>query len=52
MSLFKIAGATVYDPAHHVAGQVQDIWISEGKIVAAPTDPTVRPTEDARRPGA
>ena len=32
MSLFKIAGATVYDPANQVAGQVQDIWIADGKI--------------------
>src|SRR5271163_4313685 len=45
MSLFKIAGATVYDPANHVAGQVQDIWIEHGKIVAAPSDLALRPVK-------
>ncbi len=42
MSLFKIAGGTVYDPAHGVDGAVQDIWIKDGKIVAAPADPEAR----------
>jgi formylmethanofuran dehydrogenase subunit A len=42
-SLFKIAGGTVYDPTNGVDGQVRDLWIADGKIVAAPTDPTVRP---------
>ena len=37
--LLKIAGGTVYDPAHGVDGQVRDVWIAGGKIVAAPTDP-------------
>jgi formylmethanofuran dehydrogenase subunit A len=41
---FKIAGGTVYDPSNGVDGQVRDLWISGGKIVAAPTDPEVRPT--------
>ena len=43
MSLFKIAGGTVYDPANGIDGQVRDIWIEDGKIVAPPTDPNVRP---------
>ena len=49
-SLTKIAGGTVYDPTNGVDGQVRDIWIDGAKIVAAPTDPTVRParTIDAR----
>ena len=49
-SLLKIAGGTVYDPANGVDGQVRDIWIRDGKIVAAPTDPAVRAdrTIDAR----
>ncbi len=42
-SLFKIAGGTVYDPTNGVDGQVRDLWIADGRIVAAPTDPTVRP---------
>lgn len=45
-----IAGGTVYDPANGVDGQVRDLWISDGRIVEAPTDPAVRParTIDAR----
>jgi len=49
-SYFKIAGGTVYDPANGIDGQVRDLWIADGKIVEAPTDPAVRPdkTLDAR----
>jgi formylmethanofuran dehydrogenase subunit A len=49
-SLFKIAGGTLYDPLHGVDGQVRDLWIADGKIVAAPADPLARPdkTLDAR----
>jgi formylmethanofuran dehydrogenase subunit A len=47
---FKIAGGTVYDPANGIDGQVLDLWVAGGKIVAAPDDPTIRPvrTIDAR----
>jgi formylmethanofuran dehydrogenase subunit A len=41
-SYFKIAGGTVYDPVHGVNGERRDIWILDGKIVDAPTDPGVR----------
>src|SRR6188508_2902054 len=41
--LFKIAGGYVYDPRNQIDGQVQDIWISGGKIIAAPTDPQTQP---------
>ncbi len=41
-SLFRISGGTIYDPLHGIDGQVQDLWIENGKIVAAPTDPEVR----------
>jgi formylmethanofuran dehydrogenase subunit A len=49
-SLFKIAGGTVYDPTNGIDGQVRDLWIEDGKIVAAPSDPALRPqrTLDAR----
>ena len=40
---FKIAGGTVYDPVHGVNGERRDIWIRDGKIVAAPSDPDVQP---------
>lgn len=41
----KIAGGTVYDPANGIDGQVRDIWIADGKIVEAPTDPAVKPAK-------
>lgn len=42
-SLWKIAGGCVYDPINGVDGQVGDLWIDGGTIVAPPSDPTVRP---------
>ena len=42
-SLWKISGGCVYDPLHGVDGEVRDLWIEGGKIVAPPTDPGVRP---------
>ncbi len=41
--LFKISSGTLYDPANHIEGEVRDLWIEEGRIVAPPTDPSVRP---------
>lgn len=38
MSLMKISGGKVYDPANGVNGEVRDLWIRDGKIVAAPSD--------------
>ena len=43
MSLLKIAGGTVYDPANGVDGVVRDIWIEAGRVVAAP-DRSVGPS--------
>ena len=43
MSLLKIANGTVYDPVHNVKGVVHDIWIQDGKIVAAPAAADTRP---------
>ncbi|MFO0945351.1 MAG: formylmethanofuran dehydrogenase subunit A [Planctomycetota bacterium] len=50
MSLLKISGAVVYDPANGVAGETRDLWLEGGKVVAPPADPSVRPTRslDAR----
>ncbi|MEZ6108247.1 MAG: formylmethanofuran dehydrogenase subunit A [Pirellulaceae bacterium] len=42
----KLAGGTLYDPAHGIDGQVGDLWIEAGKIVAPPSDPAVRPTRE------
>ncbi|OWK45634.1 formylmethanofuran dehydrogenase subunit A [Fimbriiglobus ruber] len=36
MTLLKIAGGTVYDPANGVAGETRDIWVRDGKVVADP----------------
>lgn len=44
MTYALIAGGTVYDPAHGVDGEVRDLWIADGKIVAPPDDPAVRPS--------
>lgn len=38
----KILGGTVHDPANDVDGEVRDLWLAGGKIVAAPTDPSVQ----------
>src|SRR5207247_6257048 len=43
MTLLKITNGTVYDPANGIDGVVQDIWVQDGKIVAAPTEPDVQP---------
>jgi len=42
MSYFKISGGYVYDPANGVDGQVRDLWILDGRIVAPP-EGDVRP---------
>ena len=42
MTLLKIAG-TVYDPTNNVNGLVQDVWVRDGKVVAPPAAPDVRP---------
>jgi formylmethanofuran dehydrogenase subunit A len=36
--LIKLTGGTVYDPASGIDGLQQDIYIQNGRIVAAPTD--------------
>lgn len=43
MSLTRITGGRVYDPANSIDGEVRDIWTEGGRIVAAPSDPGVRP---------
>lgn len=42
-ALWKIAGGCVYDPLNEVDGQVRDLWIDGGTLVAPPHDPAVRP---------
>jgi formylmethanofuran dehydrogenase subunit A len=44
--LIKVSGGTVYDPANGIDGEVHDLWIAGRTIVAAPTDPAMRPTRE------
>ena len=44
--LLKLTGGTVYDPANGIDGEVRDLWIEGGKMVAAPADPATRPTRE------
>lgn len=42
--LLRIANGTVYDPINGVDGEVRDIWILDGKVVAGPpTDASGQP---------
>src|SRR5688572_11085100 len=34
--LIKLTGGKVYDPTNKVSGEVRDIFVEDGKIVAAP----------------
>jgi formylmethanofuran dehydrogenase subunit A len=49
MSVVRISGGHVIDPANRV-DEVRDIWISEGRIIPAPSDPAAKPDRsiDAR----
>ncbi|CAL1240649.1 formylmethanofuran dehydrogenase subunit A [Candidatus Methylocalor cossyra] len=40
--LIKLTGGKVYDPAHNVDGQVRDIYIRDGRIVAPQAEPPDR----------
>jgi formylmethanofuran dehydrogenase subunit A len=48
--LLKISGGAVYDPTNGVDGEVRDIWVRDGRIIAAPSEPDAKPTRtiDAR----
>ncbi len=42
--LIKISQGTVYDPANGIDGEVRDLWIAEGRMVDAPTQPNKKPS--------
>ncbi len=42
----RISGGTVYDPANGIDGVIKDIWILDGRIADAPSDPSVRPSRN------
>ncbi len=43
MSLLCVKAGVVYDPLHKIEGEVRDVWIEDGRIIAAPANPAVRP---------
>ncbi|MGD0708670.1 MAG: formylmethanofuran dehydrogenase subunit A [Anaerolineaceae bacterium] len=36
--MIVLRGGKVYDPAHHIDGEIKDIWIDGGKIVVPPAE--------------
>ena len=42
MTLLCIQSGTVYDPQNGIDGEVRDIWVQDGRVIAAPSDPGVR----------
>ena len=55
--LIKLTGGKVYDPANKVSGEVRDIYVEDGKIVAAEAERQGRsdlrpqgPDRDGRAP--
>lgn len=37
-----IKGGTLYDPKNGVDGEVRDIWVQDGRVIDAPSDPSVK----------
>ena len=48
MSILVIKNGILYDPANGIDGQVRDVWIEDGRIVAAPSGPGPGPGASAR----
>jgi formylmethanofuran dehydrogenase subunit A len=46
--VIKLSGGKVYDPANKVSGEVRDIYVEDGKIVAAPAGGRVAQTYDVK----
>ncbi|BCG03794.1 formylmethanofuran dehydrogenase subunit A (plasmid) [Paraburkholderia sp. PGU19] len=47
MSTFRLRGGRVYDPASHIAGQISDICVRDGRIVDLPEQESVDCEYDA-----
>src|SRR5688500_9008807 len=43
MTLVCVKSGTVHDPKNGIDGEIRDVWIEDGRIIAAPTDPEIRP---------
>jgi formylmethanofuran dehydrogenase subunit A len=48
--MLRIAGGRVIDPVNGIDDEVRDVWIADGRVIAPPSDPNVKParTIDAR----
>ena len=46
--LIKLVGGRVYDPANKVSGEVRDIYVEDGKIVAAKPNAKTDATYDVK----
>lgn len=42
MTLLLIKNGTVHDPANGIDGAVRDIWVENGRVIAAPTSPAIK----------
>ncbi len=43
MTLLCVKSGVVYDPQNGIEGEIRDLWMQDGRIIAAPTDPAIRP---------
>jgi len=41
--VIRLSGGKIYDPANKVSGEVRDIYVEDGKIVAPPMGRLVKP---------
>jgi formylmethanofuran dehydrogenase subunit A len=46
--VIKLSGGRIHDPANRVSGEVRDIYVEDGKIVAAPADGRIAHTYDLK----
>ena len=42
MTLTRILGGRLYDPANSIDGEIRDVWIEDGKVIEAPRNPDTR----------
>ncbi|MFN9295982.1 MAG: hypothetical protein ACK6EB_48560 [Planctomyces sp.] len=42
MSRTCLKGGVVYDPRNGIDGELRDVWMQDGRCIAAPTDPADR----------
>ncbi len=46
-AITELHGGRVYDPAHGIDGEIRAVYLCDGKIVAAPSDPSdIRDSHD------